>query len=210
MTKELNKAEFWNSASIAGFGIGAVPIIHGLITKSLIGIDNSIVITLVSMILWVVKFAAGIYLTKFFMDRYRIRSGNGSYQVLSRFGMAAGVCAALIFSGFNLADMLVISPDYYEEAFNQAIASSSKLLDYNTLSAMEKTLPQIPAITFFSNLTYCSLYGVILATILARYIAARHFLNKIYNNGNPLKFTSKNGEDVDEQDNDTEDTENRQ
>lgn len=206
MTKELNKAEFWNFASLAGLCIGAIPVVHGLINKTLIGVDNIVVGNLVAIILWTVKFLAGIYLTKFFMDRYRTKVSDASYKTLSRFGMVTGICAALIYSGFNLADMLVISPEFYEEAFNQTYASVSSLLDSNTMSAMEKSMGQLPVITFFSNLIYCSLYGVLLGTILARYITAKHFFDKVYKEGAPFRFDPEakqediHNESIDEQD----------
>ena len=44
------------------------------------------------------------------------------------------------------------------------------MFDSNTLSVMEETLQNLPAITFVSNLIYCFLYGTILSAILSRSI----------------------------------------
>ena len=46
----------------------------------------------------------------------------------------------------------------------------SKMLDSNSIAALEKMMGKMSYISFFSNLIYCTLYGTILSFILSRNI----------------------------------------
>ena len=46
-------------------------------------------------------------------------------------------------------------------------------LDSNSMSALGKIIDRLPQITFFYNLTYCFVYGTVLASILSRSIFSK-------------------------------------
>jgi hypothetical protein len=47
------------------------------------------------------------------------------------------------------------------------------MMDSNTLAQTEKMLDNMSSITFFSNLIYCSIYGILLSGILSRMIPSK-------------------------------------
>ncbi|EJW96523.1 hypothetical protein EVA_15371 [gut metagenome] len=88
--------------------------------------------------------------------------------------MIASFLSALLFSGIQMANMLCISPDYYENSYRSLMQVYSKMLDSNTLGMMEQMLGNIDKITFFSTLIYCFIYGTVLSLILSMNIPARN------------------------------------
>jgi len=47
------------------------------------------------------------------------------------------------------------------------------MMDSNALSQIDKTMENLPQITFVSNLIYCFLYGTVVALILSRNIPSK-------------------------------------
>ena len=53
---------------------------------------------------------------------------------------------------------------------NAVMQELAPMMDSNTQGVVEKYLENLPQITFFSNLIYCFLYGMVLSFILSRNI----------------------------------------
>jgi hypothetical protein len=81
--------------------------------------------------------------------------------------------SALVYSAFTLADVLVISPDFYANQIDQVMQAYAPMMDSNTLAEMDTMTGRFPQLTFFSNLIYCFIYGTILAAILSRNIPSK-------------------------------------
>ena len=90
-----------------------------------------------------------------------------------RFGMATSLLSAIVYAAFSFANISFICPDIFAAQMDQIMQAYSSLLDSNTMSQMEKMIGNMPQITFFTNLIYCFLYGMILSFILSRNIPSK-------------------------------------
>lgn len=145
--------------------------------------------------LWIAKFVACIALMRVAMLRFvrdvNSLSGTGSWgsnngdsgsngtgsNVVTnadtfRLGAATAVLSALIYSGFLLAFVLFIQPDLFEQTID-GLRGNPMLTDA-AMEAVDAIAPKFPAITFFSNLIYCSIFGTVLSSILSRNIPSRN------------------------------------
>lgn len=179
MKLELTKAELWNQAGMAGLALGLVPTAHMFITQHISEISSGFMLTFVTFLLWGVKFGGCIWLMFHFMQKLKDTYKGLTHKDLMFFGMAMSICSALFYSGMALANILVISPDIYESAFETAMQSYRTLLDSNSMAMMEKIQGNFPQITFFSNLIYCFLYGCILSAILSRAVFAKIIIEEL-------------------------------
>jgi hypothetical protein len=81
--------------------------------------------------------------------------------------------SALVYSAAAFANVAFISPELFEEQMNAVMQQMAPMMDSNTLGMMETYLENLAQITFFSNLIYCFLYGMILSFILSRNIPSK-------------------------------------
>lgn len=168
------RRDFWDSASKAGLALGAVSIAYTMVsqmfTPEMIGKMGAGITTLITMSLWVAKFAGCIWLMKFFLKKFAGISSDMTRNEVFKQGAAAAFLSALIFSAFYLAYVTIINPEAFNQAMDTAIESYSSFMDSNTSAMMEEMRGKIPVISFVSNLIYCSIYGSVLASILSRNI----------------------------------------
>lgn len=172
MEREFTRNELWNTAGLAGLGLGAISAAYTLITTLLSQPGSSSIMTMIlTFLLWGLKFGGCIWLMYFFMKKIHRSYAGADRTRLFRFGAAAALCSALIAAGFTLANILIISPEAYRTAIETTISSVASTLDSNSLAVLDKTLSQLPVYSFFSVLIYCFLYGLVLSAILSRAIA---------------------------------------
>ena len=74
----------------------------------------------------------------------------------------------------GLANTMLISPEQMQQAMDVAMSQYSNLLDSNSMAAMESMMGNFPAISFFSVLIYCFLYGTVLSMILSSDIPSKN------------------------------------
>ena len=160
-----------NRAGIAGLALGAVSTAYMFIVQYLPHlIQSPVAVSIISALLWIVKFAGCIYMMAWFMASLSGRYSGAERRHTLRLGLWASVFSALIFAAANLANTLYINPEGISQAFDQALGMYAPSLDSNSLAAIENVKDSIPAITFFSNFFYCVIYGSILSSILSRNI----------------------------------------
>lgn len=169
MKETVSKKAILNLASIAGLALGAVSSAHLLITENISAwIPSTAVVSILNMLLWIAKFLGCIYLMRYFMLKLTREYEQVNNQHTMRLGVWAASFSALVYATVSLADLMFIKPDSLDEAYNMAMSLYSNNLDSNTLKAMEEVRGSLPMITFFSNLIYCIIYGVLLSAILSR------------------------------------------
>ncbi len=173
MKQTLTKGALWNRAGAAGLVLGLVSTAYMFITQYMTGISSAFLQTLMTFLLWALKFGGCIWLMKYFMKRFAEGFEGADNSATMRFGMAAAACSALVYSTMTLANVLIISPDLYSTALDTVMQSYSSILDSNSASMLEKMWDRLPQITFFSNLIYCFIYGTVVSAILSRNIPAR-------------------------------------
>ena len=184
MNDNISKGALLNHAAIAGLALGAVSTAYLFAVQYLPQmISSSVAVSLITAVLWIAKFAGCIYIMKAFMQRLADSFDGVQRQHTLRLGVFASLFSALIFSAANLADMLYISPESIEQAFDIALSQYSSMLDSNSLAVIDGFKENMPAITFFSNFIYCFLYGTILSAILSRYVPEVDPFERFRNSG---------------------------
>ena len=163
----------WNVAGTAGLALGAVSSAY-LFVGQLIAGDLTTQATLgqqvLALVLWGIKFSLCIFILRFAMTRFAQENPDAGKKQVFKMGVLTALLSALVFSGFYLANMLYISPEFYNKVFGTMISEMSVGLDSNSMETLEKLTPMLPQITFLSNLTYCFLFGTVLSAILSRRI----------------------------------------
>lgn len=171
MNDNIPSGALLNRAAVAGLALGAASTAYLFAVQYLPQlISSSVALSLITTLLWIAKFVGCIYILKAFMQALVDSYDGVQRRQTLRLGVFASLFSALIFSAANLADVLYISPDAIEQAFDIALSQYSAMLDSNSLAAIDSLKGNMPAITFFSNFIYCFLYGTVLSSILSRYV----------------------------------------
>lgn len=160
-----------NRAATAGLALGAASTAYLFAVQYLPHFVHSpVLVGVMTAALWIVKVAGCIFILRAFMlDLVNSYDGIRRRQTM-KFGVLAALFSSLIFSAANLADVLYICPDTVEQAIDLAMSQYSTVLGSNELEMLDTFKDNMPAITFFSNLIYCFLYGAVLSAIMSRYI----------------------------------------
>ena len=164
----------WEEASKAGLALGLVSTAYLFITTFLAGAEMSAFLNMaLSFLLWAVKFAGCIWLMLKFMRRFAARNTEADNSSTFRFGVITALLSADIYAAASFANIAYISSDMYAEQMNMLMQQMAPMMDSNTMAEMDKTMQNLPQLTFFSNLIYCFIYGAILSAILSRNIPSR-------------------------------------
>ena len=107
------------------------------------------------------------------MKKFARENSGVDKRAAFRMGTATSLLSALMFAAIYLADMLYISPDFYHMIYQEVYTQLIPLLDSNGLEALDRMMPNIPQITFFTTLVYCFLFGTVLSLILSRDIQSK-------------------------------------
>ena len=171
-----------NEASKAGLVLGIIPVLYSLAGEysAPLTAASPILAGLVATVLWCLKFFGCIWLFYYFMKRYfkiakTASKGIADTSPLTGFGLLTSLLSALVFAGYTLLDVAVLSPEKYAQSINDALAGMRSSMDSNSLAAMDGIMDKLPAISFVSVLIYCFLFGAILTAILAPRIVRKDF-----------------------------------
>ncbi|MCQ2177627.1 MAG: DUF4199 domain-containing protein [Bacteroidales bacterium] len=172
----------WNAAGLAGLVLGGVSIAYQLLSHLLMGLDSAFLMFSGNTLLWIAKFVGCILLMKMFLKRYDSSEESGNGISLFKHGMLIAALSALVYSAFYFIYVKYIASGIFDEAFELMMERYSSFMDSNSLEQMENLRPDLPVITFFSNLIYCFLYGTVLSSILSRSIIYRDPFDEEDNN----------------------------
>jgi len=174
MGKELNNSMILNEASKAGLVLGGVSVAYMFIVQILAGLNAStgvlFLANVLSMALWAAKLYLCFWLMRFFMIKLTKDYSGVTNKDTFRLGMFIALCSALIYSAISLANVTIISPDFFSEQLDVAMQQYSSMLDSNSLSALDNVKENYASLSFFGNFIWCSLYGIILSAILSKRI----------------------------------------
>lgn len=169
----MDNKSVWNEAGLPGLILGIIPVVCFSLTQIK---SDSIAL---SSILWVLKFGGCIFLMYFFMKRYLLAHDDADRSSVFRFGVVVALLSAIICAGGQLGYVLLIAPDTYEKAIDTVMNSGmASQLDSNSLAAIDELLPKLPAITFFCNLAYCFVFGLIVSAIISGSIVSNNPFNE--------------------------------
>ncbi len=180
MGKNVSRGVMWNDAAKVGIVLGLVPLAYLFLTQ-LVGKglgSHAFLAATVNFLLWLVKFVGCIWLMMFFMRRFAAARRADNSETF-RFGCIVAICSALIVAAGSLANVLLINPDAVSSQFNDALENYGSMLDSNSQAVLVRIQDILPQLTFFSNLVYCFLFGLVLSYILSRNIPPRNPFAKI-------------------------------
>ena len=174
MEQNVIQKNMWNTAGKAGLVLGLVPAVYLFISQFLgqAGMP-AFISSILSFVLWAVKFVGCIWIMKFFMKKFVAENNGVTNANTFRLGNIMALLSALVYSAAAFANVAFISPELFEEQMNAVMQQMAPMMDSNTLGMMETYLENLAQITFFSNLIYCFLYGMILSFILSRNIPSK-------------------------------------
>lgn len=168
MKKEFSSSLSWNNAALAGLVMAVATIAADYITSlpALLGAGGFAA----GILVYILKFAkiiACVYVFRLLMLRFH-NNVSVDYTRLQHYGLKLALFSSILVAGFSLMQILVINPDTMTQMIQEVENTYQNLMDSNTMAAMEKMMSKLPAITFFSSLIYCYLWGWILSTTFAR------------------------------------------
>lgn len=158
----------------AGLALGLLSSACVLITQ-LIGQSElpAFIVKISSTAFWILKTSGSILLMMYFMKALSVSDNQVTNRDTFRLGSLSALLSAFVFAAFSFANVAFLFPDLFAEQMDAAIQQMAPVLDSNSLSMIERTMQDLPQLTFFGNLTYCFIYGVILSFILSRSIPTR-------------------------------------
>lgn len=163
----------WNEACIAGLILGGISIAYTLLNL-LTGRLGGILAMTVNGALWLAKFVACIWFMRFTMLQFVKKYPAADNRDTRNLGICSALLSAVIVAAVSLANTMLISPEQMQQAMDVAMSQYSNLLDSNSMAAMESMMGNFPAISFFSVLIYCFLYGTVLSMILSSDIPSKN------------------------------------
>jgi len=175
MKESINTNIILNEAAKAGAVLGLVSTAYMFLTQILsTAVEGKAMATFavsaISLILWAVKLWGCLFLMKFFMEKLVKDFESVTNSHTFKFGVFVALFSSLLYSACSLANVLLISPDTYSSSIDEIMAQYSTILDSNSMSAMEEISQNFGSITFFSNLLYCFIFGLIVSAIYSRRI----------------------------------------
>lgn len=168
-----DKNSFWNQAARAGLVLGGISSLY-LIVTYLLGLINSsgfvnILLSVVKALLWVAKFAACIYLMKMFIQKFangQSEESDGRKHSAFSYGALVSFLSALIYSAVYLAYNTYIAPELFDQIME--MYRTMPMMTSEALETVEQIMPKMPTIMFFSNLIYCTLFGIIVTAFVSK------------------------------------------
>lgn len=158
---------FWNRAAKAGLVLGGVSVAYLAITFLMSRVSGEgfvlILMSIVKALLWVAKLFGCIYLMKLFITRYDSRPlGEGERRPSAfSFGCLVAFLSALIYSAFYMAYTLYLAPDMIDQVME--VYKTMPQFTSEMIEEIENMAPKMPTLMFFTNLIYCTLFGVIVS-----------------------------------------------
>ena len=170
----------WEDAGRAGLVLGLISTVYLFLNQFISGLEtSSILTTILSTILWAVKFGGCIWLMMYFMKKFVRENQEAENSATFKFGMLTAALSALVYAAATFANISFIAADMIAEQTNMMLEQMAPMMDSNSMAQIEKMLDNLPQITFFSNLIYCFIFGTVLSFILSRNIPSRDpFANK--------------------------------
>ena len=174
MEQNLIRANMWNIAARYGLVLGAIASIYTLSTTMMADLEiSATLVKLITCILWTAKLVGCIWLMRYAMVSYVKSSDKISNADTFKLGVTTAVLSALVFAAFTFANISYISADLFDLQMEQAMTQIAPMMDSNSRAIVDTVLQNMPQISFFSNLIYCSMYGIVLAAILSRNIPSK-------------------------------------
>ena len=171
MEQNVIQKNMWNTAAKAGLVLGLIPTAFLFVSQAIGQAEiPGILSSLASIVLWTAKFVGCIWAMMFFMKKFASENEGVTNSNTFRMGVTTAILSALVYSAFAFANVAFISPELFEGQMDAVMQELAPMMDSNTQNMFVKYAENLAQITFFSNLIYCFLYGMVLSFILSRNI----------------------------------------
>ena len=174
MEQNTLKKGIWDSAAKAGLIFGAISSAYMFATQFMASCEmSSFAQMAVTAVLWIAKFVGCIWLMMFFMKKLVKDFPQAQNSSTFRLGCLTAVLSSLIYAAVSFANYEFLFPDYMSGQMDAMMQQMAPMMDSNTMSVIETYMENLAQITFFTNLIYCFLYGMVLSFILSRNIPSK-------------------------------------
>lgn len=173
MKETLEKNTVVNLACLCGAVLGLFTIVCSAITGFCGGL-NAILVSIISTVLWMARFAGCIFIMRWYM----LKLSRGYEGVTNRktfmLGMLSALFSAILVSAYAYFNIEFIHPEQMKEAMDTIYQTYSGILDSNTMDSLKEMEGSMSTISFVSSLIYCFLYGTALSAILSSNIPSKN------------------------------------
>lgn len=164
---EEGKTSLWHEAGKAGLILGGISVAY-LAVNELLGTLGrpAVLLSILGIALWAGKFWLTVHLLSVLSRRFAEAAGKVRSRIFG-FGVAASLCAGLVYGAGYFAYVGYINPEALSAAFASAMQMYSSQLTPDAMSMMENLEASLPSICFFIQLIWCTLLGTIFSAIIS-------------------------------------------
>ncbi|MBO4558243.1 MAG: DUF4199 domain-containing protein [Bacteroidales bacterium] len=149
-----NNGSMWSQAALKGLLLALVTVACNTVTYLVPG--NGFV----SILMFLVRTAASIWLLVSFMKQYHAATGQNPFN----FGLAVVLFSSFICAFYDAAALAWIFPGLMDQV-NEAMAQSMSMFPSSQQGILDNMMEHYPRIAFFSTLIKDFLFGLIVAAI---------------------------------------------
>ena len=169
ISSKIISSEAARVALVFGAISGGYVFISGAIAQA----ESTLLLNILSIILWAGKLVGCILLMRFFMKRLMAAYDGVTRQNLLGYGTLIALFSAIITAACSYIAMQYVFPDQIKDAMDSFLQGYSGMMDSNSLDAIEKMEGNFGVISLVSNLIWCFLYGWILSSIMSNSLAGK-------------------------------------
>ena len=174
MKDTLSNGASWNEAAKAGLYFGAISSAYLGLTELIQLVGSAVLQGFLTTVVWAGKLALCIWLMVFLMRKLVGKYSGVTNGDTFRFGVRTALLSALIVATVHALIMIFTPQETMDQTFNALTAQLAGQLDSNSLAMMDSFKENMPTLTFFSELIYCFVFGLILSLIVSRSIPSRN------------------------------------
>ena len=171
----MEEKSIWSIAALPGIIVAAVSIAYQMICFWCGSIESLIAQSILSMVLWALKFGLSLYLTYYFMRKFSFSSQNCDRREIFKFGRILALLSAFVYSAFYFVYAQFIAPELFSDAIQVVIDSYSQVMPQDAIDDIQNMAVDMPKMAFFTNLIYCWLFGTVLAAIFSSALTRNPF-----------------------------------
>ena len=183
--QEFDRQSFFSGAAKWGLVFAAASICYDLVMAGVTRLSDpssgwTVVLNLLSFLLWAAKLTGLIILMRTVMEKYFTAAGSPYYgSRLFGYGMLISVLSGIVYAGVNLVINMYVTPDTGLEAVNamREVYAEMGMLSPQVDQALTSVGNNYPSMMFFSQLLYFTIWGLPVCGIISSILRKRQFLD---------------------------------
>lgn len=156
----------WSAAAYNGLLLSLVTVIITVLSSAFPNQHNAFV----SIILWIVRITASLYILYYFMRSYSNGKEEVSYKESFSYGTIICLFSSIVCAGVSYLCMTLIFPD----TIDTMMENIGKIMAQQNASAEDedsimRIVPHLPELSLIFGFIYMTIFGVIASAIIASY-----------------------------------------